>query len=128
MPRNLELVAFSLGTVNIVVFDHLRGADQCRSYAYKYCGKAEPHYYLEASDPGGEANPVKRFLLSRNMGLCSCHNRILGFHVVRSTKATAFLWPQFVVPARFRIRRLLILAVRYLTLSVERVFSKPRGG
>ena len=81
VPHVLELMAFNPATVNVVLFDYVRGADQCRSYACKYCGKPEPHYFLETSTPGGEANPVKRYL-SRNVGLCMCHNRMLGFHVV----------------------------------------------
>ena len=54
---------------------------------------------------GGEANPVKRFLQTRNVGLCMCHNRLLGFHVVRSAVATVYLWPQFAVDANTRVER-----------------------
>ena len=86
-----------------MIFDFLRGADQCRSYACKYCGKPEPWYFLPTT--GGEANPVKRFLQSRNVGLCMCHNRLLGFHVVRSTVNTQFLWPQFTMDANARVAR-----------------------
>ena len=74
VPHVLELAAFSPGTVNVVLLDFVRGADQCRVYACKYAGKEEPYYFLETSAPGGEANPVKRFLQSRNVGLCMCHN------------------------------------------------------
>ena len=49
---------------------------------------------------------MKRLLQSRNVGLCMCHNRILGFHPVRSTKATRYLVPQFVVPDANRILRI----------------------
>ena len=105
VPHNLELMAFSPGTVNVVLFDYVRGADQCRSYACKYCGKEEPYYYLETSTPGGEANPVKRYLQSRNIGLCMCHSRMLGFQVVRSTKPTRYLVDQFTVPDKDRFRR-----------------------
>ena len=83
----------------------MRGADQCRSYACKYCGKPEPWYFLETATPGGEANPVKRYLQARNVGLCMCHNRLIGHHVVRSTRPTLFLWPQFTVQECSRIRR-----------------------
>ena len=34
-----------------------------------------------------------------------CHNRLLGFHVVRSTTSTKFLWPQFTVDANARDAR-----------------------
>jgi hypothetical protein len=105
VPHNLDLAAFSPGTVNVLHFDPTRGADQCRSYACKYCGKPEPWYYLETKTAGGEANPVKRYFQARNVGLCMCHNRLLGFHVVRSTCPTLFVWPQFVVPPEGRMRR-----------------------
>ena len=88
-----------------MLFDFMRGADQCRSYACKYCGKPEPWYYLETSTPGGEANPVKRFLQCRNIGLCMCHNRLMGFNVVRSTVPTVFLSPQFTFDPSQRIQR-----------------------
>ena len=95
VPHNLELAAFSPATVKVMLFDSLRGADQCRLYACKYCGKPEPWYFLPTT--GGEANPVKRFLQSRNVGLCMCHNRLLGFRVASSTVSTRYLWPQFTV-------------------------------
>ena len=97
VPHNLELAAFSPATVNVLLFDFVRGADQCRSYACKYCGKPEPWHFLETSTPGGEANPVKRYLQARNVGLCMASNRLLGCHVVRSTRPTVYLWPQFTV-------------------------------
>ena len=105
VPHNLELAAFSPATVNVLLFDYMRGADQCRSYACKYCGKPEPWYFLETATPGGEANPVKRYLQARNVGLCMCHNRLMGHHVVRSTRPTLFLWPQFTVADASRIHR-----------------------
>jgi len=36
VPHNVELAAFSPGTVNVLLFDPTRGADQARSYACKY--------------------------------------------------------------------------------------------
>ena len=105
VPHNLELAAFSPGTVNVAVFDYMRGADQCRSYACKYCGKPEPWYYLETMTPGGEANPTKRFLQTRNVGACMACKRLLGFHIIRSTKDVRYLHPRFVVPDKDRIRR-----------------------
>ena len=54
---------------------------------------------------GGGANPVKRFLQTRNVGMCMCHHRLLGLHIVHSTKPTVFLWRQFVVPSHARIER-----------------------
>ena len=34
-----------------------------------------------------------------------CHNRMLGFHVVRSTVPTLHLWPQFTIDSKSRIER-----------------------
>ena len=115
VPHNLELAAFSPATVNVMIFDYLRGADQCRSYACKYCGKPEPWYFLPTT--GSEANPVKRFLQSRNVGLRMAHNRLLGFRVVRSTVSTQFLWPQFTVDANAREARPLEHLLWYPKLS-----------
>jgi len=69
-------------------------------------GKPESWYYLETQTEGGAANPVKRYLQARNVGLCMCHSRIMGFHVVCSTRPTLFLWPEFVVEEKNRIERL----------------------
>ena len=62
--------------MNDTLFDYLWGADQCRSYACKYCGKPEPWYYLETMTPGGEANPTKRFLQTRSVGACMAAKRL----------------------------------------------------
>ena len=105
VPHNLQLAAFSPGTVNVAIFDYVRGADQCRSYACKYCGKPEPWYYLETQSTGGEANPTKRFLQTRNVGACMACKRLLGFHIIRSTKDVRYLHPCFTVPPNGRIRR-----------------------
>ena len=99
------LAAFSPSTVNVVLFDPSHGADQCRCYACKYCGKPEPWYYLQTRTPGGEANPVKRFLQARNVGLCMACSRLLGYRLVRSTRPTQFLFPQFTVARENRIQR-----------------------
>ena len=105
VPHNLELAASSPGTVNVVVFDYVRGADQCRSYACKYAGKPEPWYFLETMTPGGEANPVKRFLQSRNVGACMACKRLMGWHIIRSTKDVRFLFTKFVILDKDRIPR-----------------------
>ena len=86
VPHNLELALFSPAVVNVMPFDFLRGADQARLYACKYAGKLEPWFYMETT--GCEANPVKRFLQCRHVGMPMCHSRMLGFHVVRSTVPT----------------------------------------
>ena len=54
---------------------------------------------------GGEANPVKRFLQRRHVGMPMCHSRMLGFHVVRSTVSTLYFFPQFTVANKARIER-----------------------
>ena len=105
VPHNLYAAAFSPSTINVLAFDPEYGADQARLYACKYCGKPEPWYFLMTQTAGGEANPVKRFLQSRNVGMCLCQHRLLGYHVVHSTKATVFLWPQFTVPGSNRVER-----------------------
>ena len=105
VPHNLELAAFSPSTVNVMPFDSLRGADQARSYGCKYVGKPEPWYYLETQTAGGEANPVKKYLQSRNVGLCMAHNRLLGYRVVRSTIPTQYVFPQFTVALKACIPR-----------------------
>ena len=79
------------------------GADQSRLYACKYAGKPEPWFYMETT--GGEANPVKRFLQRRRVGMPMCYGRMLGFHVVRSTVPTLHFWPQFTVAKKARIER-----------------------
>ena len=84
-------------------FDFLRGADQARLYACKYAGKPEPWFFMETT--GGEANPVKRFLQCRHVGMPMCHSRMLGFHVVRSTVPTLYVFPQFTVANKARIER-----------------------
>ena len=100
VPHNLELAAYSPGTVNVLLFDFARGADQCRSYACKYCGKSEPYSFIEMNSPGGAANPVKKYLQSRNVGMCMACSRLMGFEVVGSSRSTVFIWPQFVVQDR----------------------------
>ena len=105
IDHNLEFAAFSPATVNVVAFDPECGADQSRKYPCKYCGKPEPWYYLQTTEGGEEANPVKQFLKSRNVGLCMCHNRLLGLRVVRSTRPTHYIYPQFTVEGSARIQR-----------------------
>ena len=105
VPHNLQLAAYSAATVNVMLFDPQYGVEQSRQYACKYCGKAEPWYYLETGNAGGESNPVKRFLKSRNVGMCMCHNRLMNFHVVRSTRPTQYIFPQFTVDAAARMSR-----------------------
>lgn len=49
-------------------------------------------YYLET-----ERNGVKDFLQCRTVGLCMSHNRLLNFHVVRSTRPLAVVNAVFAV-------------------------------
>ena len=60
---------------------------------------------MECDDAAGAANPVKQFLKSRNVGLCMAHNRLMNFHVVRSTVPTQYIHPQFLVEAQARAER-----------------------
>ena len=105
VPHNLEIAMMEPAVVNVVLFDPEYGAEQSRLYAAKYCSKPEPWYYLECADAAGAANPVKRFLKSRNVGLCMAHNRLMNFHVVRSTVPTQYIHPQFTVDAQARAER-----------------------
>ena len=84
-PHNLYLTMFSPATVHVLPFDPSHGADQARQYAGKYASKPEKWYYLETERDG-----VKDFLKCRTVGLCMAHNRLLNFHVVRSTRPAQF--------------------------------------
>jgi hypothetical protein len=53
--------------------------------------KPEKWYYLETS-----SNGLKNFLKCRTVGLCMTHNRLLNYHVVRSTKPVHFIFPIFI--------------------------------
>ena len=77
--------------MNVLVFDPRRGPDQARQYAAKYCSKPEPWYFLET-----EKNGLKDWLKARTVGLCMAFNRILHFHVVRSTRPVQWQPAEFV--------------------------------
>ena len=49
-------------------------------------------YYLETEHEGG----LRSFLKCRTFGLCMAHNRLLGFHVVRSTRSVVWTPGEFV--------------------------------
>ena len=57
-------------------------------------------YYLETS-----SNGLKNFLKCRTVGLCMTHNRLLGCHVVRSTKPVHYIFPVFISPRDRRMPR-----------------------
>ena len=82
---------FSPSTVHVLPFDPHHGCDSARQYAGKYASKPEKWYYLETERDG-----VKDFLKCRTVGLCMAHNRLLNFHVVRSTKPVLFTPTSFV--------------------------------
>ena len=48
---------------------------------------------------------LKDWLKCRTVGLCMAFNRLLNFHVVRSTVSTQYMWPQYTVDANSRIER-----------------------
>jgi len=100
VPHDLELAMFSPATINVLPFDPRHGADQARQYAGKYAGKGEKYFYLETERDG-----VKDFLKARTVGLCMAHNRLLNFHVVRSTRPVVFTPAAFVPTARTHSRR-----------------------
>lgn len=84
-PHVLYLAMFSPATVHVLPFDPCHGSDTARQYASKYASKAEKWYFLE-----GERTGVKEFLKCRTVGLCMTHNRLLNYHVVRSTKPVQY--------------------------------------
>ena len=100
VPHELYLAMFSPATVNVLPFDPRHGADQARQYAAKYASKPEKWYYMEV-----ERNGVKDFLQCRTVGLCMTHNRLLNFHVVRSTRPVQFVPANFLPGAEYRHRR-----------------------
>ena len=63
---------------------------------HQYAAKPEKHYYLE-----GARDSVKEFLKCRTIGACIVVSRLLGFHVVRSTRPCTFVSPQFVLAREF---------------------------
>ena len=99
-PHNLYLMMFSPSSAHIAPFCPNNGADAARQYACKYAGKPEKWYYLE-----GDRSGVREFLKCRTVGLCMTHNRLLNFHVVRSTKPVTYTPGDFVAPRGIRIPR-----------------------
>ena len=66
-------------------------ARQARGYAGKYCSKPEAWYFLET-----EKNGLKDWLKCRTVGLCMAYNRLLNFHIVRSTRPVQWTPAMFV--------------------------------
>ena len=99
-PHQLYLAMFSPATVHVLPFDPCHGADTARQYAAKYAGKPEKWYYLD-----GDQSGVKEFLKCRTVGLCMAHNRLLNFHVVRSTRPVQYIPTAFIPPAGSRTPR-----------------------
>ena len=62
--------------------------------------KPEKWYYLEV-----ERNGVKDFLQCRTVGVCMAVNRLLNFHVVRSTRPCQFIPTNFLAHKEFRSKR-----------------------
>ena len=86
--------------MNVLPFDPSHGADQARQYATKYASKPEKWYFLDTQQDG-----VKNYLKCRTVGLCMAHNRLMGFHVVRSTRPVQFTYAQFVQSKDYRTPR-----------------------
>ena len=72
------------------------GGDTCRTYASKYAAKPEKHYQLETT-----RDSVRDFLQCRTIGVCICQSRLLGFHVVRSTRPVTTVFTHFVQPKEY---------------------------
>ena len=84
-------------SINVLPFDPIHGADNCRTYAGKYASKPEKWYYLENVRDG-----VKDWLKARTVGLCVAFNKILGFQVVKSTRPVLFTHCDFLPPRSHR--------------------------
>ena len=99
-PHNLYLAMFSPSTVHVLPFDPHHGSESARQYAGKYASKPEKWYYLETERDG-----IKDFLKCRTVGVCMAQNRLLNFHVVRSTKPVLFTPSRFVPEKDCRTER-----------------------
>ncbi len=69
---------------------------EARTYAGKYAAKPEKHFYLEVT-----RDSVRNFLQCRTIGVCIAHSRLLGFHVVRSTRPCILAMTSFVQPREY---------------------------
>ena len=97
VPHNLYLTMFSPSSVNVMPFDPQRGCDHARGYATKYASKPEKWYVIEVTKNG-----LKDWLKSRTVGLCMVFNRLLNFHVVRSTRPCQFTPACFIGKKEYR--------------------------
>ena len=95
-PHNPCLAVFATGSCHVLPFDPRFGGDTCRTYATKYAGKPEKHYQMET-----QTDSVRDFLQCRTIGVCIAHSRLLGFHVVRSTRPCILLFTDFVQPTAY---------------------------
>ena len=93
-PHNWYLAMFSPSTIHVLPFDPQHGYAEARYYAGKYAAKAEKSYFMDTQNDG-----VRNLLQCRTVGLCMVHNRLLGFHVVRSTRPVEWTPPEF-IPGR----------------------------
>ena len=97
VPHNLYLTVFSPASVNVMPFDPTRGSDHARAYATKYCSKPEKWYFLETV-----ADALKNWLKARTVGICMAFNRLLSFHVVRSTRPCTYVPACFIGKKEYR--------------------------
>ena len=87
-------------SINVLPFDPIHGADNCKLYAGKYASKPEKWYFMENVRGG-----VKDWLRARTVGLCMAFNKILGFQVVKSTRPVLYTPCEFLTPRAHRSRR-----------------------
>ena len=74
----------------------------------RYAAKPEPGFFLETLTGGVKElahNSVKKLLHCRTVGLCTAHNSLLGYRVVRSTRPVVWLPTSFVTPREKRTPR-----------------------
>ena len=72
-----------------------------KAYATKYCSKPEKWFYMDSETSSG----LKEWLKCRTVGICMAWNRLMNFHVVRSTKPVQYIPACFVGNPDYRIQR-----------------------
>ena len=93
----MDMAVFMTAIVHVTAWDPFRNVEFGKLYGTKYVAKPEPQYYIDANGPAD--NPIRQFFLGHTVGLPLALNRLLGFHVVRSTRSTLFLGSGFLSPS-----------------------------
>ncbi len=97
ISHDLDMAVFMTAIVHVTAWDPFRNVEFGKLYGTKCVAKPEPQYYIDSSGPAD--NPVRQFFLGRTVGLPLALNRLLGFHIVRSTRSAVFLGSGFLSPS-----------------------------